>query len=237
LREDPSRVHNLGYVALAEGQTHAAVTHFGEALAAFRRVGDPRGVAECVIGLGCVRAAERRPAEAARLFGAGEAALAALGSTVWPSNRADARHWTRVARAALSAETWRAEFSTGAALGPEPLVEAALSGTAPGVELARPVRASSAFNLTRRERQVAQLAAQGLSNRRIAELLVISEKTAANHLQNALDKLNVHARSQLAARAVELRLVPAAGGEQSTAHPEPAYPVSTDPTDESGPLF
>jgi non-specific serine/threonine protein kinase len=237
LREDPSRVHNLGYVALAEGQTHTAVTRFGEALAAFRRVGDPRGLAECVIGLGCVRAAERRPAEAARLFGAGEAALAALGSTVWPSNRADARHWTRVARAALSAETWRAEVSTGAALGPEPLLEAALSGTAPGIEPARPVRTSSAFDLTRRERQVAQLAAQGLSNRRIGELLVISEKTAANHLQNALDKLNVHARSQLAARAIELGLVPAAGGDHSMAHPKLPCPVSTDPTDQGGPLF
>ncbi|HYW87091.1 MAG TPA: hypothetical protein VFB50_04940, partial [Chloroflexota bacterium] len=88
LREDPSRVHNLGYVALAEGRTTRAVDLFTQALRAFRRTGDARGVADCVIGLGCVRAAERQPAEAARLFGAGDGALEALGSLVWPSNRA-----------------------------------------------------------------------------------------------------------------------------------------------------
>jgi DNA-binding NarL/FixJ family response regulator len=54
---------------------------------------------------------------------------------------------------------------------------------------------------------VTDLAARGLSNRRIGETLVIAEKTAANHLQNALDKLDVHSRSELAARAVELGLL------------------------------
>ncbi len=62
--------------------------------------------------------------------------------------------------------------------------------------------------LTPREREVAQLAARGLSHRRIGQTLVIAEKTAAKHLQNALDKLDVHSRSELAARAVELGLVP-----------------------------
>ena len=62
--------------------------------------------------------------------------------------------------------------------------------------------------LTPREREVAQLAARGLSSRRIGETLVIAEKTAANHLQNALDKLDVHSRSELAARAFELGLLP-----------------------------
>ena len=55
---------------------------------------------------------------------------------------------------------------------------------------------------------MAQLATRGLSNRRIGETLVIAEKTAANHLQSALDKLDVHSRSGLAARAVELGLLP-----------------------------
>jgi len=208
LRQDPSRLHNLGYVALAEGQTAAAMARFVEALGAFRRVGDQRGVAECLIGLGCVRAAERRPAEAARLLGAGEAALDALGSAVWPSNRADAQHWARVARAALSPDAWRAEYAAGATLGIERALEEALSGDVrgPASPAARSRAAVSA--LTARERQVAELAAQGLSNRRIAELLVIAEKTAANHLQNALDKLDVHSRAQLAARAVELGLSP-----------------------------
>jgi len=68
-------------------------------------------------------------------------------------------------------------------------------------------RMSHVDELTPREREVTELTARGLSNRRIGETLVIAEKTAANHLQNALDKLDVHSRSELAARAVELGLL------------------------------
>jgi non-specific serine/threonine protein kinase len=213
LRQDPSRVHNLGYVALAEGQTTRAEARFLEALVAFRRVGDPRGVAECVIGLGCVRAAERRPAEAARLFGAGEAALEALGSTIWSSNRADYQRWARIARGALGAEAWTSARATGSLLGVAAMLDQAAGPPVTGGKRA------SVLDLTRREREVAQLAAQGLSNRRIAEALVIAEKTAANHLQNALDKLHVHSRSQLAARAVELGLAPASSSKRSAVSP------------------
>jgi non-specific serine/threonine protein kinase len=207
LPADPSRVHNLAYVALAQRQTKRAESRFREALDAFRHLGDPRGVADCVIGLGCVRAADRRPSEAARLFGAGDAALEALGSTVWPSNRGDYQHWLRIVQGALGDQAWQTEYATGGLLGTEGVLEAsAVTGDA------GPSRTSHvsdpAVELTRREREVAQLAAQGLSNRRIAETLVIAEKTAANHLQSALEKLDVHSRNQLAARAVELGLAP-----------------------------
>jgi DNA-binding NarL/FixJ family response regulator len=45
-----------------------------------------------------------------------------------------------------------------------------------------------------------------LTNRQIGEALVITEKTAANHVQRVLDKLGVHSRTQLAARASVLGL-------------------------------
>ena len=206
LPADPSRVHNLAYVALSQRHTARAESRFREALDAFERLGDPRGVADCVIGLGCVRAAERRPTAAARLFGAGDAALVRLGSTVWPSNRADLQHWLRIVQGALGEQAWQAEYTTGGLLGPEGVLEATDVSDAADSRTSRV--SDGAAELTRREREVAQLAAQGLSNRRIAETLVIAEKTAANHLQSALEKLDVHSRSQLAARAVELGLAP-----------------------------
>ncbi|HYW86907.1 MAG TPA: LuxR C-terminal-related transcriptional regulator [Chloroflexota bacterium] len=49
----------------------------------------------------------------------------------------------------------------------------------------------SAGLLTTREREVARLVARGLTNRQIAEALVVTEKTAANHVQHVLDKLEV----------------------------------------------
>jgi signal transduction histidine kinase len=53
--------------------------------------------------------------------------------------------------------------------------------------------------LTRREREVAMLVACGLTNRQIADVLVITVKTAEAHVGHILDKLGVNSRAQVAA--------------------------------------
>ena len=57
--------------------------------------------------------------------------------------------------------------------------------------------------LTIREREVAMLLARGLSNRQLAEQLVITTRTVENHLSHILDKLNLSSRTQIATWAVE----------------------------------
>jgi DNA-binding CsgD family transcriptional regulator len=52
--------------------------------------------------------------------------------------------------------------------------------------------------LTLRQREIAQLAATGLSNREIANRLTVSIRTVANHLCGVYDRLGVHDRSGLA---------------------------------------
>ncbi|HEY5846792.1 MAG TPA: AAA family ATPase [Microlunatus sp.] len=52
--------------------------------------------------------------------------------------------------------------------------------------------------LTRREREVAELIAEGLTNREIAERLYLSERTAQNHVHHILTKLDLTNRSQIA---------------------------------------
>ena len=54
--------------------------------------------------------------------------------------------------------------------------------------------------LTRREQEVARLVAQGLTNRRIAEELFVSERTVDHHVSNILKKLNLSSREQVASR-------------------------------------
>jgi DNA-binding NarL/FixJ family response regulator len=56
--------------------------------------------------------------------------------------------------------------------------------------------------LSRREREVAVLVARGLTNREIARTLVVSERTAENHVQHILTKLGFGSRAQIAAWAV-----------------------------------
>ncbi|WP_037935235.1 helix-turn-helix domain-containing protein, partial [Streptomyces sp. SPB78] len=52
---------------------------------------------------------------------------------------------------------------------------------------------------TRREREVAGLVDEGLSNREIAERLVISKRTADAHVEHILAKLGVGSRGEVGA--------------------------------------
>lgn len=56
--------------------------------------------------------------------------------------------------------------------------------------------------LTRREQEILQLVASGLSNKEIAARLTITEGTVKNHVHNALEKLHLSNRTQAAAYAV-----------------------------------
>jgi DNA-binding CsgD family transcriptional regulator len=53
-------------------------------------------------------------------------------------------------------------------------------------------------NTTRREGEIAALVAEGLTNREIAEKLVLSERTIEGHVANLFAKCNVNSRTQLA---------------------------------------
>ena len=60
-------------------------------------------------------------------------------------------------------------------------------------------RAGNWAPLTRREREVAVLVAEGLTNPRIADRLVIGRRTANTHLEHILTKLDFTSRAQIAA--------------------------------------
>ncbi len=63
-------------------------------------------------------------------------------------------------------------------------------------------RASPAGELTPAERRVAELAAEGLANKEIAQALVVTVNTVEFHLRNVYAKLGVRSRAQLATRLV-----------------------------------
>ncbi len=61
--------------------------------------------------------------------------------------------------------------------------------------------------LTGREVEVLRQVASGLTNREVAESLVISEKTVARHVSNIFTKIGVSNRSAATAYAYEHKLV------------------------------
>jgi two-component system, NarL family, nitrate/nitrite response regulator NarL len=81
------------------------------------------------------------------------------------------------------------------------LLEALRSGGIPprGGQAAAPASDSI---LTRRESEILQLVASGLSNKEIANELTITEGTVKNHVHNSLEKLHLTNRVQAAAYAV-----------------------------------
>ncbi len=62
-------------------------------------------------------------------------------------------------------------------------------------------------DLTPRETEVLKLIATGLSNKEIAEALVLSEKTVKNHINNIFSKLHVYDRGQAMLYAIRQGLV------------------------------
>ena len=62
--------------------------------------------------------------------------------------------------------------------------------------------------LTLRQYEVAALIAQGLTNRQIANRLVIAPRTADNHVQHIFDKLGLSSRAQVAAWVARRGMLP-----------------------------
>lgn len=72
-----------------------------------------------------------------------------------------------------------------------------------GLNSPAPVAQTAEHGLTEREAEVAKLVAAGLTNRMIADELVISEKTVARHLSNIFTKLDISSRASLTAYTYE----------------------------------
>ena len=88
-------------------------------------------------------------------------------------------------------------------------LEPAPSDGPPGAR--EPTTPGTPAGLSARERQVLELLAEGLTNRRIAETLFITEKTVSAHVTHILEKLQVTNRSQAGAIARSHGKAPAEG--------------------------
>jgi DNA-binding NarL/FixJ family response regulator len=112
------------------------------------------------------------------------------------------RRYEQDVRSALPPKTFDREFQRGAALS-VPSALAYVLQEAPEASPEKIRRADVA--LTRREWEVADLVAAGISNKEIATKLVIAQRTAENHVERILAKLGFGSRTQIAGWVYEQR--------------------------------
>ncbi|WP_433673048.1 protein kinase domain-containing protein [Nocardia sp. CA-136227] len=104
----------------------------------------------------------------------------------------------RAVRGALGAARFDTAWRRGRAMRVNAAVAYALNEERPA-DAPRP----GATTLTKRERQVAGLVAEGLTNKQIATQLVIAQRTVDAHVEHILAKLGFNSRAQIAAWIVD----------------------------------
>lgn len=190
----------LAFAEWSQGDQASARTHARECLRLKRAVGDVFGIGMTLELLAAVhtRAGEGRPA--AVLLGAArriwQDAHVALDRT--PSHgpvRDEAEEGAR----ALLGDAFKSAHREGLELALDDAVRHALG------ERRSPARPVPDSPLTRRETEVAELLAQGLTNQQIADRLVVAVRTAEGHVERILNKLGFTSRSQVAVWAESRR--------------------------------
>jgi len=195
----------LGALAALHQDEHGQVkTLCAEGLEVSRLAGLTHGIIFHLQISAVSAGAQGQPIRLARLWGAAEVLSESIGVTLYPIERRDYSPYINAARAELDEATWEAALAEGRAMSAEEAVECALSAekSAPLSSPTPKRRAARRPNtvLTRREREVAALVAQGLTNRQIASELVLSEHTVHRHVAGILKKLDLHSRAQVASR-------------------------------------
>ena len=203
LASDAARVlQMLGTARLELGDLSGARAALEHALPVSIDIGDRWIVPIGLAGFAGLAAKTGRPRLALRLAGAAEAYQEVNELSLPGPVREMLDRWLTPARGTVGAAAARL-LAEGRQLGPEEAVSRALANVPEDAWRAGPRR-----TLSRREAEVAALAARGLTNRDIAAQLYLSVRTVEVHVNHILTKLGFRTRTQLAAWAYEEGLLP-----------------------------
>ncbi len=202
-------LHLVSGLALIQcpGREQAAALALSRALAAKHELGDALGTAYAIEGLAWLAAQREQYERTAWLLGAADRLWDSTGRrlsgvAVMEESRQRA---VKAARGALGERRFTVAYAHATTLGLDAVVRDAVAEAAagqrdgapgePGTAVAAPVPA--AVVLTKREREIADLVASGMSNREIATQLFISKRTVDAHVEHIFAKLEISSRVKL----------------------------------------
>ncbi|QYB07337.1 protein kinase [Rhodococcus sp. USK10] len=188
----------LGIAVWRDGDVDRAVRVLEQSLELTRHVHGPRIAASCLEALAWIEGDQRNLIRAATLMGASEAVARSVGGTVIIHSDLLVYHQNceHDARQELGVAAFEKAHRKGEQLGFDAAIAYALHEQPPA---ASTPDTDASTRLTKRERQVAGLIAEGLTNQAIADRLVISPRTAQGHVEHILAKLGFTSRTQVAA--------------------------------------
>jgi non-specific serine/threonine protein kinase len=199
------RAHSLwamGIDVWRQGDTDRAVRLLEQSLELTRHVHTPRVATACLEALAWITRQQGDALRAATLMGAADGLAQSVGSAVVIHTSLLVYHQDcdQESRKELGDKVFASAHSKGRSLGFDAAIAYALheqpdSASTPDTD--------SSVRLTKREHQVADLIAEGLTNQAIADRLVISPRTAQGHVEHILAKLSFASRTQVAAWVVE----------------------------------
>jgi DNA-binding CsgD family transcriptional regulator len=201
-----SKAYGLWAVGIAQwraGEFDTATRSLRDCVRLFMPMHDLTGISFGVQASAWCAAFASPDERAARLLGASQAVWRTSGARVDETNAYSVfdKQAEDVVRESLGAGVFEQAFAQGAAYSFEQAVALALGEdieNPPQGEARARSDASAPGALTRREREIAGLLAEGLTNKEIASRLVISQRTAETHVDHILNKLGMTSRAQVA---------------------------------------
>ncbi|MDZ5619750.1 LuxR C-terminal-related transcriptional regulator [Nocardioides sp. HM23] len=199
----------VGIASWRAGEYRRAVDNLRECVRLFQPLNDLTGIGFGVQALSWCAASTSPDERAARLLGASHAVWRISGAKIdetSPYSQVEKGSQEAVA-AAIGAAAFERAFADGASYSLDEAMSLAMGDDAgaepPTSALSGRGGAEAPGGLTRREREVAELLAEGLSNKEIAARLVISQRTVETHVEHVLGKLGISSRAQVASWVAE----------------------------------
>lgn len=193
-------IYVLALVALNRGDFSQAARHGQNCLRIKRQFNDLLGMVLAIEALAWTEAAQGRWKRAATMLGASQRIWQSVGFPMFGSRYFGAPHreCEAQARQALGDRMFEATVKHGNEFNLQEAIAYALGEEKAANHAPIANTETSPTILTDREQQVAELIANGLSNRAIADNLVISQRTAEGHVNQILRKLGFDSRTQIA---------------------------------------
>jgi DNA-binding CsgD family transcriptional regulator len=201
----------LAWLARSQGEYNHARVLCRESLASARALNDQELLVTCTQGLAMLVSAQGKSMWAARLWGAAEVLRETIGQPLSPVERAFYESAIMDTRRLLGERTFAAAWEGGRKMTPDQAFQEPISITAipssPSIPVGRKKPISYPAGLSPREVEVLRLVAQGMTNERVADQLIISPRTVDTHLTSTYGKIGVSSRSAATRYAIENHLV------------------------------